>query len=164
MTPITLEYPTGSTNLYAYYVGRTLASYVADKVLFVERSAPDLGIYDATVDETKGTSLRLFVGATQPASWADAVVGVGWDLLLAAFKADADLGTATGGLVANVLQSKDIAEADPIIELSSGVQVLRTYKRGTSDELIPAKAAKQPGGAALTNPATQQLAGFRETP
>ncbi len=101
MIPITLEYPTGSTDLYAYYVGRTLANYVADKVLFVERSAPDLGIYDATVDETKGTSLRLFVGATQPASWEDAVVGVGWDLLLAAFKADADLGTATGGLVSN---------------------------------------------------------------
>ena len=90
MIPITLEYPTGSTDLYAYYVGRTLASYVADKVLFVERAAPDLGIYDATVDESKGTSLRLFIGATQPASWADAVVGLTWDLLLEAIKDKTD--------------------------------------------------------------------------
>ncbi len=120
MTPITLEYPTGSTDLYAYYVGRTLASYVADKVLFVERSAPDLGIYDATVDETKGTSLRLFVGATQPASWEAAVVGVTWDLLLAAIKADADLGTAAGGMVANAEAIKD--KTDQIGTLKSLVR------------------------------------------
>ena len=143
MTPITLEYPTGSTDLYAYYVGRTLASYVADKVLFVERSAPDLGIYDATVDESKGTSLRLFVGATQPASWADAVVGVGWDLLLAAFKADADLGTATGGLVSNAAQVLNVQRAaapvtagapqDRNIENASGDVLQRIYERHNGD-------------------------------
>lgn len=101
MITITLLAPTGTTDRYAYYSGRTFASYAADKVLFVERASPDLGIYDATVDETKGTTIVAFDGATQPASWDDAIPGLVWDLLLAAFKADADLGTATGGLVAN---------------------------------------------------------------
>jgi len=111
MTPITLEYPTGSTNLYAYYVGRTLANYSADKVLFVERSAPDLGIYDATVDESKGTSLRLFVGATQPASWEDAVVGVGWDLTTSQIKAKTDLiGTGSAVVSAPVSGDGDLLE------------------------------------------------------
>lgn len=105
-TTITLRYPTGSTDIYAYYVGRTLANYVADKVLFVEGTGPDTGLYTATVDETKGTQIVAFVGATQPASWEDAVVGVEWDLLIEAIKADADLGTASGGMVANVAASK----------------------------------------------------------
>lgn len=101
-------YPSGATDVYAYYVGQSLASYVADKVLFVEGTGPDTGIYFATVDETKGTNIVAFVGAAQPASWTEALVGVSWDLsndaaeILTAIKADPQLGTADGGLVANV--------------------------------------------------------------
>lgn len=101
-------YPSGATDVYAYYVGQTLASYATDKVLFVEGTGPDTGLYTATVDESKGTSIVAFVGAAQPASWAEALVGVSWDLsndaaeILAAIKADPQLGTADGGLVANV--------------------------------------------------------------
>lgn len=80
MITIRLTAPTGTTDWYAYYRGRTLASYVADAVQFVEKAAPDLGEYEASVDETKGTSLLLFSGATQPASWEDAEPGVEWDL------------------------------------------------------------------------------------
>jgi hypothetical protein len=106
-TTITLRgYPTGAVDVYAYYLDQSLDDYVADKVLFVEGSGSDLGKYTAVVDETKGTQIVAFVGATQPASWADALPGVGWDLIIASIKADADLGTADGGLVANVAASK----------------------------------------------------------
>lgn len=135
MTPITLEYPTGSTDLYVYYVGRTLANYVADKVLFVERSAPNLGLYDATIDESKGTSLRLFVGAAQPASWADAVIGVGWDLLLAEFKADAQLGTASGGMVANAAQVLNIGRSANPLEAGAATTETRRVVIDTREAL-----------------------------
>ncbi len=79
-TTITLRHPTGSTDIYAYYVGQTLADYVADKAIFVEGTGPDSGLYTAVVDETKGTSIVAFVGATQPASWAEALTGVSWDV------------------------------------------------------------------------------------
>ena len=57
---------------------------------------------------------------------------------------------------------RKLAEADAIIEEEGGVQVINLYERGTSTKLVPTKSAKQPGGAALTNPVTQQLAGYRE--
>lgn len=103
MATITLRgYPTGAVDVYAYYLDQSLDDYVADKVLFVEGSGSDLGKYTAVVDETKGTQVVAFVGATQPASWADALPGVGWDLIIEAIKADAALGTADGGMVAEV--------------------------------------------------------------
>ena len=87
MTPILLlTEPTGTTDLYAYYVGQTLANYVANKVLFVERAAPNLGLYDATVDETKGNLIVAFRGATQPTSWEDIVLGLAWDLTASQIK------------------------------------------------------------------------------
>jgi hypothetical protein len=61
-TLITVDpYPTGVTDLYAYYRSQSLANYVANKVLFVEKPSPDLGLYEATVDESKGTDIRAFV-------------------------------------------------------------------------------------------------------
>ena len=99
-TTITLRgYPTGAVDVYAYYLDQSLDDYVADKVLFVEGSGSDLGKYTAVVNETKGKQIVAFVGATQPASWADALPGVGWDLIIESIKADPDLGTA--GLIAN---------------------------------------------------------------
>lgn len=103
MITITLTgYESGATDLYAYYLDQSLDDYVADKAPFTEGSGSDLGKYTAVVDETKGTQIVAFVGATQPASWAEALVGVSWDLLIAAIKADPDLGTSDGGLVAEV--------------------------------------------------------------
>ena len=52
--------------------------------------------------------------------------------------------------------------ADPIIVLDGVKQVLKTYKRGTSTELIPSKDAYKPDGTLLTNPITEQLAGYRQ--
>ena len=56
----------------------------------------------------------------------------------------------------------DLLEADQVLIDEGGVQKLKTYKRGTSTELIPAKTAKQPSGVNLTDPQTQLLGGYRE--
>lgn len=126
MQTITLTgYPSGATDVYAYYVGQSLASYVADKVLFIEGTGPDTGLYTATVDESKGTSIVAFVGAAQPASWAEALVGVSWDLsndaaeILTAFKADVDYGTADGGMVANAAAVASAATEARLAELDA---------------------------------------------
>lgn len=58
--------------------------------------------------------------------------------------------------------SRDLQEADQILEDVAGIQKLKTYKKGTSTELMTAKTAKQPGGGDLTTPTTQLLAGYRE--
>ena len=84
------------------------------------------------------------------------------DDTIAAIKADADLGTA--GLLADTKQTRAIAEGDPVVELSAGVYKYRVYRRATNTLLIPEKEVEQPGGAALSNPATQRLAGYREEP
>jgi uncharacterized protein (DUF2126 family) len=126
-TTITLRYPTGSTDIYAYYVGRTLANYVADKVLFVEGTGPDTGLYTATVDETKGTQIVAFVGATQPGSWAEAIAGVSWEIVSAGIPTDIDGYTFTeaqrlmlaamvgpitgGGTGTNVIKGADESKA-----------------------------------------------------
>lgn len=60
------------------------------------------------------------------------------------------------------LRVQRIVEADQILEDDSGTQKLKTYERGTTTELIPAKTAKQPGGADLTTPTTQLLAGYEQ--
>lgn len=65
-------------------------------------------------------------------------------------------------LLSNVTTIRKLQEADRILEDVGGVQKLKTYEKGTDTELITAKTAKQPGGAALTNPATQRLAGYQE--
>lgn len=101
-----LGYTSGVTDLYAYYVEQSLADYVADKVLFVEGTGADAGRYLATVDESKGTSIVAFRGAAQPSGWDQAVPTLGWGLLIEQFKADAELGTAPGGMAANVLAIK----------------------------------------------------------
>ncbi len=112
-----LGYTSGVTDLYAYYVEQSLANYVADKVLFVEGTGADAGRYFATVDESKGTSIVAFRGATQPSGWDQAVPTLAWDLIIAAIKADADLGTSPGGMVANAEAIK--AKTDMIGTLRS---------------------------------------------
>lgn len=104
-----LGYTSGVTDLYAYYVEQSLANYVADKVLFVEGTGTDAGRYFASVDESKGTSIVAFRGATQPSGWDQAVPTLGWELpttdasaIIAAIKADAELGTGAGGLLDDV--------------------------------------------------------------
>lgn len=57
---------------------------------------------------------------------------------------------------------RKLSEADVILVDSSGVQVLKTYERGTTTELIPTKTAKKTGGADLTDPTTERLAGYSE--
>lgn len=104
-------YPSGATDVYAYYVGQSLGNYVADKVLFVEGTGPDTGLYTATVDESKGTSIVAFVGAAQPASWADALVDVSWDLSNAIIQSRTDLlGTGTIMLSAPVSGDGELLE------------------------------------------------------
>jgi len=103
---------TGLT-LYAYPTAQSLADWTTYRVLLTEGTGADAGRYVGSADPANGTSLVLFSGATQPASWADAVVGVGWDLLIAAIKADPQLGTADGGLVANAATAATQATAAP---------------------------------------------------
>jgi hypothetical protein len=73
--------------------------------------------------------------------------------------------TAIGELttIAQVIQA--LAEADVIL-VGDGVggYILKTYVRGTTTPLIPDKRPKTPSGANLTDPSTQELAGYRTTP
>jgi len=73
------NYPTGAT-IYAFPSDADLANYVADKVQLVEDPAPNLGRYRCNWDTADGTSVSVFAGATQPASWEDAITGLGFDL------------------------------------------------------------------------------------
>lgn len=73
------NYPTGAT-IYAFPSDADLTDYVADKVQLVEDPAPNLGRYRCNWDTADGTSVSVFAGATQPASWEDAITGLGFDL------------------------------------------------------------------------------------
>ena len=55
-----------------------------------------------------------------------------------------------------------VLEADQVLVNDAGVWKLKTYARGTTTEIVPAKTAKQPGGATLTDPTTQLLAGYTQ--
>lgn len=162
--PISLTgYPTGAT-IYVFPSSQSLADWTTYRVLMVEGTGDDAGLYTASVDPANGTEWLAFVGSSQP-TWADAILGVVFSIensaeVVAAIKADSVLGTA--GMVADVTAVRKLSEGDEIIELESGVYKRNIYERGTNTKVIPSKGAKQPGGDALTNPATQQLAGFRE--
>ncbi len=67
-----------------------------------------------------------------------------------------------GGGSGSLTAVQDLLEADQVLEDVSGVRKLKYYKRGTTDELIPAKTAKQTDGSDLTDPTTQRLGGYRE--
>lgn len=136
---LTLKTTTGRT-LYAYPEANSLADWTTHRVALTEASAPNLGRYAFTLDDSKGTLWGIFEGASQPADWSAAL----WDVDLAA-----EL-------------NRKLAEADQILELSSGRYVLKTYERGTTTELITAKDAKQPNGADLTDAVSQLLAGYKE--
>ena len=73
------NYPTGAT-IYAFPSDADLTDYVADKVQLVEDPAPNLGRYRCNWDTADGTSVSVFAGSTQPASWEDAITGLGFDL------------------------------------------------------------------------------------
>ncbi|MCC7334450.1 MAG: hypothetical protein IT422_05120 [Pirellulaceae bacterium] len=137
------DYPTGGTlRLYPADIAPTTENWAEYKVPMPEGTAEMVGVYSGAVDPSVSEKWVVFPSDSAPGGYATKLVGVLFDL--------------TESLV------HDLLEADPIIELAGGVQVLRIYKRGTSTELIPAKFAKQPGGAALTDPTTQRLAGYRE--
>lgn len=58
--------------------------------------------------------------------------------------------------------ARKLGEADDILVLSGGVYKLEKRERGTEVLLAPAKTAKQPSGADLTDPTTERLAGYTE--
>lgn len=64
---------TSGQTIYAYPHGVTLANWATSRVLATEGTSPDLGRYSVTVDDAVGTQWELFVGATQPGSWAESI-------------------------------------------------------------------------------------------
>jgi hypothetical protein len=58
--------------IYAYPDGYSLADWITHRVQLVEQSAPNLGRYQAALDESKSTLWRFFEGAGQPANWNEA--------------------------------------------------------------------------------------------
>ena len=104
METITIYSTTGQT-LYLFPDGQSLSDWGSYRVLLTEDTGANIGRYTASVDTTYGYRWVVFVGATQPSGWNEVLSVAGWDLvfleLLAALKSDADLGTASGGLVAN---------------------------------------------------------------
>ncbi len=115
----------------------------------------------AAATQSAIASAQSTTAATQSTIAANAAVSAPASTV-SLLKIDEDFGKDPGGLLENAIAARKLAEADQIIEELAGVQVLRTYQRGTSTELLPAKSAKQPGGAALTDPTTERLAGYRE--
>jgi hypothetical protein len=63
---------TGLT-LYAYPDGVSLANWSTSRVAITEQAAPNLGRYAGTLDDSIATLWRLFIGASQPSGWDDAV-------------------------------------------------------------------------------------------
>ena len=124
-------------------INRSLADWGTYSQLFVGSSSPNAGRYAATIDETISDKWALFTGTSQPANWNSGII---IDLSLEV-------------LLDDVLV---LLKADQLLEEESGIWMLKTYLRGTTTEVIPAKEAKQPGGTALTNPNTQLLAGYQE--
>jgi hypothetical protein len=76
---IVTGFPTGGA-IFVFSNGNSLGNYVSEKVAFVEDAAPNLGRYRCNWDTADGTSLAVFEGATQPASWEDAIPGLEFDL------------------------------------------------------------------------------------
>ena len=99
-------------------------------------------------------------GATLAISY---VVGASYNFQVIATNAATAATQATAAAI-DAARSVALGESDENIELRSGAYSKVLYQRGTNTELLPIKPALQPGGDPLTNPATQQLAGFRETP
>ena len=88
---------------------------------------------------------------------ADSAIAVA-STVVDAINADATQQT----LQANAEGAATLLEADQFLEDVGGTRKLKTYRRGTVEELIPAKTAKQPDGTDLTDPVTQRLAGYRQ--
>jgi hypothetical protein len=62
--------------LYAFPVGSSLASWSSLRVAFTEAASPNTGRYTATLDADVSEDWAIFVGATQPASFGDAIAMV----------------------------------------------------------------------------------------
>lgn len=72
MKSVSTTRPTGQT-LYAFPEGSSLADWVTKRVQLVEQAAPNTGYYIADLDESVASLWRLFVGASQPSSWSQAI-------------------------------------------------------------------------------------------
>ena len=72
MKSVSTTRPTGQT-LYAFPEGSSLADWVTKRVQLVEQPAPNTGYYIADLDESVASLWRLFVGASQPSSWSQAI-------------------------------------------------------------------------------------------
>jgi hypothetical protein len=62
-----------------WYPDATLANWTTSRVAATERSAPNLGIYDASLDDTISKDWYLFEGDSQPASWDAALTNLELD-------------------------------------------------------------------------------------
>lgn len=100
MEPITV-YSTPGQTLYLFPDGQSLADWTTYRVLLVEGTGANTGRYTASVDTAYGYRWTPFSGAAQPTDWNQALSLKGFDLvileILAALKADAELGTGAGG-------------------------------------------------------------------
>lgn len=76
-------------SLYAFPADSaySLVDWTTHRVALAERAGPDVGIYDATLDDAKGVTWLVFEGANQPAGYAYAIAKV--DLLGEQIAADA---------------------------------------------------------------------------
>lgn len=136
MVTITLTgYDAGAT-LYAFPVTQSLADWTTYRVLLTEGTGANAGRYVGSVDPDNGTQWLVFSGASQPSDWGDALVGVGFELLIAAIKADADLGTASGGMVANAAQVLNVKRSASPVAAGAEVTETRTTVTDTESELV----------------------------
>lgn len=90
---------TGLT-FWAFPANQTsFANWNTLKIQLVDSNS--IGSYIATLNDTNGLLWLVFQGDDTPTLMGAAVAKIDFDGTIAAIKADAELGTATGGMVAN---------------------------------------------------------------
>ncbi len=113
---------TGQT-LYAFPRSFIFSDWVASRVAVPESSAPNLGKYTATLDDTIDTEWAIFSGASQPSSWDNEIGSISLET----------------SAVINIQPSIGYGErevATEVIEIANDAQ--RVIARSVTDVTLPA--------------------------
>lgn len=128
---LTYESTTGQT-LYWFPIGQSLADWTTYRVALTEASAPNLGSYAFTLDDSSGTRLRwkLFSGASQPANW-DAYIA-DCDLTVKAKTDSLPSDPADASVIAGLIAALDTLIDTVITDLAAVADTVNDLEAGTA--------------------------------
>jgi hypothetical protein len=115
---------TGLT-LYAYPDYITLASWSTYRVALTEGTGANIGRYSATISDSDYTLWRLFVGSTQPSSWAESIETFDLDIPSSYLTVTASEVERVAGTTITVFTDEEV---DITVTLSSGTLTGRTLR------------------------------------